>query len=101
MARLTPSFMDERTPAGERDVFNMLAAGPDDWVALHSLDLAPWNRGLRTEIAFVLILRDIGMWCIEVKSQDLIAFDNDRWYPPEIKRSPFKQAADGRHTFYR
>jgi hypothetical protein len=101
MARMIPSFVDERTPPGERDVFTMLAAGPDDWVAMHSLDLAPWNRGLRTEIDFVVIVPDIGILCIEVKSHENITFDGDRWYPPEIKRSPFKQAADGRFTFYR
>ena len=55
MARLIPSSMDDYTPPGERDVFNLVAAGPDDWVALHSIDLAPWNRGLRTEIDFVII----------------------------------------------
>ena len=101
MARLIPSFFDDRTPPGERDVFNMLAAGPDDWVALHSLDLAPWNRGLRTEIDFVVIVPDTGVLCVEVKSHDAISFENDQWYPPEIRRSPFKQASDGRHTFYR
>lgn len=101
MARLIPSFMDDRTPPGERDVFNMLAAGPDDWVALHSLDLAPWNRGLRTEIDFVVIVPDTGLVCIEVKSHEEICFEDGRWSPPEIKRSPFKQASDGRHTFYR
>jgi hypothetical protein len=101
MARLIPSFMDDRTPPGERDVFNMLAAGPDDWVALHSLDLAPLRRGLRTEIDFVVIIPDTGILCIEVKSQDAISFENDRWNPPDIKRSPFKQASDGRFTFYR
>ncbi len=101
MARLIPSFMDDRTPPGERDVFNLLAAGPDDWVALHSLDLAPWNRGLRTEIDFVVIVPDTGILCIEVKSHENIVFDGYRWYPETIKRSPFKQASDGRHTFYR
>jgi hypothetical protein len=101
MARLIPSFMDDSTSPGERDVFNMLAAGPNEWVALHSLDLAPWNHGLRTEIDFVVIVPDTGILCIEVKSHEEIAFDLDRWHPPTIKRSPFKQAADGRHTFYR
>jgi hypothetical protein len=101
MARLIPSYLDDRTPPGERDVFNMLAAGPDDWVALHSLDLAPWNRGLRTEIDFVVVLPDTGLLCLEVKSHEAISFESGRWQPPEIKRSPFKQAADGRHTFYR
>lgn len=101
MARLIPSFMDDRTPPGERDVFNMLAAGPEDWVALHSLDLSPWNRGLRTEIDFVVIVPDTGILCIEVKSHENITFVDDRWHPPDIKRSPFKQASDARHTFYR
>jgi hypothetical protein len=101
MARLIPSFMDDCTPPGERDVFNMLAAGPDQWIALHSVDLAPWNRGLRTEIDFVVIVPDTGILCIEVKSQESIAFENDRWFPPTIKRSPFKQAADGSSTLYR
>ncbi len=98
---MIPSFVDEHTPPGERDVFNMLAAGPTDWVVLHALDLAPWNRGLRTEIDFVVIVPDSGILCIEVKSHENITFDGQRWYPPEIKRSPFKQAADGRFTFYR
>lgn len=101
MARLIPSFMDDRTPSGERDVFNMLASGPDDWVALHSLDLAPWNRNLRTEIDFVVIVPDKGILCIEVKSHSNISFDGHRWHPDTIKRSPFKQSSDGCHTFHR
>jgi hypothetical protein len=101
MARLIPSFMDDRTPPGERDVFNLLSGGPDDWVALHSLDLAPWNRSLRTEIDFVVIVPDTGLLCIEVKSHETVSFDGARWSPPEIKRSPFKQAADAAHTFHR
>ena len=79
MARLIPSFMDDHTPPGERDVFNMLAAGPESWVALHSLDLAPWNRGLRTEIDFILIVPDLGILCVEVKSQIAISFSDDKW----------------------
>ena len=101
MARLIPAFMDDATPSGERDVFNLLAAGPDDWVAFHSLDLSPWNRGLRTEIDFVVIVPNTGIICLEVKSHENITFDGYRWYPQTIRRSPFKQASDGRHTFYR
>lgn len=93
--------MDDNTPSGERGVFNMLLSGPDDWVAIHSLDLAPWNRRLRTEIDFLVIIPDTGLLCIEVKSHDAITFENDRWYPPDLKRSPFKQALDARHTFFR
>jgi hypothetical protein len=101
VARLIPSFTDDRTPPGERDVFNLLASGPDEWVALHSLDLAPWNRGLRTEVDFVVIVPEAGILCIEVKSQENLSFDGERWYPASITRSPFKQASDARHTLYR
>jgi hypothetical protein len=101
MARLIPAFMEDRTPPGEKDVFSLLAAGPDDWIALHALDLAPWNRGLRTEIDFVVLVPERGILCIEVKSHDRIAFDGNRWHPESIRRSPFKQACDGSHTFHR
>jgi hypothetical protein len=101
VARLIPAIFDERTPPGERDVFSLLAAGPDNWVAIHSLDLAPWNRGLRTEIDFVVIVPDAGILCIEVKSHNNISFDGRFWHPKSIIRSPFKQACDGRHAFYR
>lgn len=93
--------MDDRTPPGEREIFNLLASGPDDLVALHSLDLAPWNRGLRTEIDFVVMFPDTGILCVEVKSHRHIAFDGTRWYPETITRSPFKQAADARFSFQR
>jgi hypothetical protein len=101
MARLIPFSMDDQTPPGERDVFTYLAGGPHDWVAIHSLDLAPWNRSRRTELDFLVIVPDIGLLCIEVKSQDTISFDGSRWQPATIKRSPFKQAADAAHTFHR
>src|SRR5262245_42859924 len=101
MAKLIPSFVDENTPPGEREVFNLLAQGPDDWIVLHSLDLAPSNRGLRTEIDFVILIPDAGILCVEVKSHSDITFDGKRWYPKSIKRSPFKQALDGSQAFYR
>lgn len=101
MARIIPSFLDERTPQGERDVFTMLATGPDNWTVMHSLDLAPWNRGMRTEIDFVIIAPETGILCIEVKSHDNLFFDGFRWYPETIRRSPFKQALDGRYTLTR
>jgi hypothetical protein len=101
MARLIPAFMDDHTPPGERDVFSLLSAGPEDWVAIHSLDLAPWNRSRRTELDFLVIVPDTGLLCIEVKSHETISFDGVSWQPSTIKRSPFKQAGDAAHTFHR
>ncbi|NTW70049.1 MAG: ATP-binding domain-containing protein [Chlorobiaceae bacterium] len=100
MARMMPSFFDETSPPGERDVFNMLSGGPEDWVILHSLDLTPWNRSLRTEIDFVVIVPDTGILCIEVKSHREIGFNGSHWTPVDIKRSPFKQVSSGRYVFY-
>jgi DNA polymerase III delta prime subunit len=101
MARLTPSFIDDRSPPGEKEIFSLLEAGPAEWTALHSLDLAPWNRSLRTEVDFIVIVPDTGILCIEVKSHKEIRFDGSRWTPQDIKRSPFKQAADARYVFHR
>jgi hypothetical protein len=101
VARLIPSFFDDQTPPGERSVFNYLASAPDDWLVIHSLDLAPRNRGIRTEIDFVVVIPDIGILCVEVKSHEAITFDGVRWHPESIKRSPFKQALDGRYCFQR
>jgi hypothetical protein len=101
MARLIPDFVDDRTPAGEREVFAKLKVAPESWVILHSLDVAPWNRSLRTEIDFVVLVPDAGILCVEVKSHPEISFDGSRWHPPSIIRSPFKQAADGCYAFFR
>lgn len=101
MARMIPAYFDDTTPPGERSVFNYLASAPADWLVLHSLDLAPRNRGIRTEIDFVVVVPDAGVLCIEVKSHEGITFDGERWYPDSIKKSPFKQALDARYCFYR
>lgn len=98
---MIPAFVDENTPPGEREVYNLIASGPEDWTVIHSLDLAPWNRSLRTEIDFLALIPESGIVCIEVKSHDEIFFEDGRWYPLSIKRSPFKQAADGRFAFHR
>ena len=101
MSKMIPSFFTDKTPPGEREVFNMLASGPDNWIAIHSLDLAPWNRGVRTEIDFIVIIPDTGVLCLEIKSQEAIDFDGYKWHPDSIKQSPFSQAIDARFTLYR
>jgi hypothetical protein len=101
MARLIPSFTDDQTPPGEHDVFNRFLDGPPDWVVLHSLDIAPWNNRRRTEIDFLVIVPNVGILCIEVKSHPEIYFDGEYWHPSSITRSPFKQAVDAKYAFLR
>lgn len=99
--RMIPSFLDENSPPGERSLYNNLQRSTKNWVAIHSLDLAPYNRNRRTEIDFVLIIPEKGILCVEVKSQSNIVFDGHKWNPNTIKRSPFKQALDARYAFRR
>ncbi len=101
MARLIPAFIDDEAPPGERDVFNLLARAPDDWVILHSLDLAPWAQSRRTEVDFVVIIPDAGILCIEVKSSERIEFNDGVWTPKTIRKSPFKQVLDARFSLQR
>jgi Nuclease-related domain/UvrD-like helicase C-terminal domain/AAA domain len=99
--RLIPSYIEENTSPGERIVFSNLQNTTNDWVALHSLDLAPFNNDKRTEIDFVVLMPKYGIFCIEIKSQKNIYFDGSRWQPETIKNSPFKQALDARYAFHR
>ena len=101
MARIVPAYMDERSPPGEKYVFEMLLGGPVEWTAIHSLDLAPWNRNLRTELDFLLMVPGTGILCIEVKSHKNIFFDGTMWLPDSLDRNPFKQALDARGAFVR
>lgn len=101
MAKMIPSFFKDETPPGERQVFTLLSEGPSDWVILHSLDVAPWNNSLRTEIDFLVIMPRVGLLCIEVKSHASISFDGACWSPGTIKYSPFKQAIDASKTLHR
>lgn len=99
MARMIPGYLDERAPPGEQRVYGMFAAGPEDWVVVHSLDIAPWNRRHRTEIDFMVVIPDLGVLCVEVKSHDRIWVEDGVWYPTgSIKRSPFQQAVEARYA---
>lgn len=103
MATIIPSYIDESTPPGEREVFSYLQSAPADWVIFHSLDLTPFNRGKQTEIDFVVVIPDLGILCVEIKSHEFIHFDGSKWSPSTgsspIKRSPFKQSNDAKFAF--
>lgn len=99
--RMIPSFIDESAPLGEVAVFRKLESSRYDWVAIHSLDLAPYNSNRRTEIDFVILIPDCGILCVEVKSHREIGFDGSRWFPDSITKSPFRQAQDARFALRR
>ena len=99
--KLIPSYIEESSPPGERVVFSSFQRSTKNWVVFHSLDLAPYNRNRRTELDFVAIIPEKGIFCIEVKSQENISFDSDRWQPQSIKSSPFKQSLNARFALHR
>lgn len=98
---LIPAYIDDSSPPGEKVLFSSFECFEKEWTVIHSLDLAPYNKNRRTEIDFVVIIPEAGILCIEVKSQNSIFFDGNRWQPDSIKRSPFKQALDARYAFRR
>ena len=99
--KMVPSFIESSSPPGERVVFTLLQNSSKNWVGLHSLDLAPDNYNRRTEIDFVVIIPETGIFCLEVKSQKDIYFDGSLWQPNSLSQNPFKQALDGRFAFHR
>ncbi|WP_427312113.1 NERD domain-containing protein [Cupriavidus sp. H39] len=99
--RMIPGYIDEAAPPGEVAVFRKLESAGSNWTVIHALDLAPYNRHRRTELDFVILIPDIGILCVEVKSQREIGFDGERWYPDSISRSPFRQAQDARYALHR
>ena len=98
---MIPTFIDEDAPPGEKDVWYMLAGGPADWTVLHALDLAPWRRNSRTELDFVVIVPDVGLLCIEVKSHDVIEYREEGWFPSTLGKGPFKQCQDAVKSLHR
>lgn len=101
MSRMRPNFIEDGSPPGEKVIFHRLQAVEGDWTVIHSLDVAPSNNNKRTEIDFLVIIPDLGLLCVEVKSHVRITFDGERWHPDSIKRSPFRQAEDAKHALIR
>ncbi|MEL5308457.1 nuclease-related domain-containing DEAD/DEAH box helicase [Serratia nevei] len=98
---MIPGFIDETSPPGEIDLYRKLESARCNWTVIHSLDLAPSNHNRRTELDFVIVIPDVGILCIEVKSHREIGFDGDHWYPESITKSPFRQAEDARYALRR
>jgi len=101
---MVPSFYSEETPPGEVDVYNMLSQAPQDWLCIHSLDIAPLIKSkyanTRREIDFIFIIPNTGILCIEVKSHKHIGYDGVRWSPQSIKQSPFSQSSSASCAFF-
>lgn len=104
MAQMIPAIPGNRTSSGELDVFNRLkqSGDTDDWVVLHSLDVAHHRRQVVGEIDFVVVIPSLGVLCIEVKGCGHLRRSDGAWYygsnaTPDY-RGPFKQASEAMHS---
>src|SRR5437879_1291692 len=100
---IPPSIASDASP-GEREVFRRLEAAPssDDWIVLHSLDIARHRRQVVGELDFVIIIPALGVLCLEIKACARLRRSGGTWYygsnPEPDYRGPFKQAAEGMHS---
>ena len=104
MAVMIPASIAHDVSPGERDVFKQLksAAGTEEWIVLHSLDVARHRRQIVGEIDFVIIVPSLGVLCLEIKACSSLRRKGGAWYygtdaKPDY-RGPFKQAAEAMHS---
>jgi len=103
VARLIPPLFPEGAAPGEKSVYRKLAEDQttDDWIVLHSLNIAEHVRNLEGEADFVVIAPKLGILVIEVKSHQHFTFDNGVWKlgnQAPTTRGPFKQASEAMHS---
>jgi hypothetical protein len=105
MAKMYPPFVspDTKSP-GERDLFGKIRDDPatQDWLVLHSLNIADHVKRVSGEADFVIIVPNQGILCLEVKASQSIRRDNGLWYygtkSGSDSRGPFKQASEAMHS---
>ena len=104
MARMIPPVLGSDPPPGEKLIYQRLAEDPDcqDWIVLHSLHLAEVRRAVEGEIDFVIIIPEVGVLCLEVKSHRTADRGTDGLWrlgkDAPTHKSPFEQAARGMHS---
>jgi len=105
MARMIPAQIYAGNPSpGEKEIFRRLADDPgtEEWIVLHSLDIAEHIKRVAGEADFVIIVPGKGVLCLEVKATSTIRREEGLWYygssPKSDKRGPFKQASEAMHS---
>jgi superfamily I DNA/RNA helicase len=99
---IPPLFDPESTSPGEREVFERLRDDPatEGWTAFHSVGVVKHPRQIQGEVDFVILVPNVGVVCLEVKSHRRVArLDDGRWqlgsHLPEV-RGPFKQSDEAK-----
>jgi len=92
---IPPRYLADYRSSGEELVYEELhSKAPDDWIVLHSLDIAPAPDRIRAEADFVVIIPRLGAAVIEVKSVAQQTPDRQWDYGRGVvsTRGPFEQA---------
>lgn len=99
MAHLIPPDFPPGTSPGEVLLFDALrepAAGAT-WTVLHSLHIPEHVRQIEGEADFVILMPELGVLCVEVKSHLRADYVDGAWYLGDTAgpdyRGPFRQAA--------
>jgi hypothetical protein len=101
---MIPPVIGQDASPGEVEVFRGLAEcpGTDDWIVLHSLNIAQHVRQTQGEADFFIIVPSQGMVIVEIKSHRNIHRDaNGLWRlgnDAPTRRSPFSQASNNMHS---
>ena len=105
MARMIPPrILPDCSSLGEQEIFRRLKDDPEtnDWIVLHSLDVAEHMTSIAGEIDFVAIVPGKGVLCVEVKGCKSLRRHDGLWYygkaPSPDARGPFKQASTAMHS---
>lgn len=103
---MIPPLCPDDAPPGERSVYRALAGDDtsDDWIVIHSLNIAEHVRNPEGEADFVVIAPELGILAIEVKSHDRVVVENGLWKlgtQAPTTRGPFKQASEAMYSIRR
>ena len=101
---MMPAFCPVDAPPGEKSLYAALLESPDteNWIVLHALGIANHIRQVEGEADFVVIIPNIGVLVIEVKSHRSIDRRSDGTWKlgadaPTV-RGPFQQAREAMHS---
>jgi len=105
MAKMIPPVVHPGNRSrGELEVFRRLRDDPqtEDWIVLHSLDIATHVQNVAGEADFVIIVPAKGVLCVEVKGAGHVRRNGGLWFygsdsVPD-SRGPFKQASQAMHS---
>ena len=96
MAKLIPNVLKNSVQSrGEIMIFDYFKSEKDltnDWIILHSLDIAQHRKKKRGEADFIILIPNKGVICVEVKAYSHISRKDGIWYFGNEKgESPFDQ----------